>query len=95
MVERVESSLYHQLQHFISDSKWEHQPVLQAVGRDISSLLAQKGGLRGLTIDEEGHVKKGQDSVGVAGQYLGSIGKLDNGQVSVFAALNQGDDVAM
>jgi SRSO17 transposase len=95
MAERVPTSSYHQLQHFISDSKWEHQPVLQAVGRDISGLLAQKGSLRGLTIDEEGHVKKGQESVGVARQYLGSIGKVDNGQVSVFAALNEGDDVAM
>ena len=34
-------------------------------------------------------------SVGVARQYLGSIGKVDNGQVAVFAALSQGDDVAM
>jgi SRSO17 transposase len=95
MVERIPTSSYHQLQHFISDSQWEHQPVLQAVGRDISILLGKKGGLRGLTIDEEGHPKKGQQSVGVARQYLGSIGKVDNGQVSVFAALNQGDDVAM
>jgi SRSO17 transposase len=33
--------------------------------------------------------------VGVSRQYLGSIGKVDNGQVGVFAALVQGDDVGM
>jgi SRSO17 transposase len=95
MVERIEASVYHQLHHFISESQWAHQPVLAAVGRDISTLLASKGGECGLTIDEEGHVKKGKESVGVARQYLGSIGKVDNGQVTVFAALNQADDVAM
>lgn len=95
MAERVVSSSYHQLQHFISDSKWEHEPVLKAVGHDISSLLTSKAAAVGLIIDEEGHVKKGTKSVGVARQYLGSIGKVDNGQVSVFAALNQADDVAM
>jgi SRSO17 transposase len=95
LTERIPSSSYHQLQHFISDSKWEHKPVLQDAGRDISRLLAQQGGACGLTIDEEGHLKKGKESVGGARQYLGSIGKVDNGQVSVFAALNQGEDVAM
>ncbi len=95
MAERVVGSRYHQLQHFISDSPWEHGPVLQAVGRDISQLLSGKGGPKGLLIDEEGHVKKGKESAGVARQYLGSVGKVDNGQVSVLAALNQADDVAL
>ncbi len=94
MVEQVADSTYHQLQHFISDSPWDHKPVLQEVGRDIRQLLTSKGGYRGLIIDEEGHVKKGTKSAGVARQYLGSIGKVDNGQVSVLAALNQQDDVA-
>jgi SRSO17 transposase len=49
----------------------------------------------GLIIDESGHRKRGRNSVGVARQYLGSIGKVDNGQVGVFAALCQGDTVAM
>jgi SRSO17 transposase len=95
MNEQVKDATYHQLHHFISESAWEHKPLLKQLGVDISSLLSKKGGLKGLVIDEEGHVKKGKHSVGVARQYLGSIGKVDNGQVSVFAALNQGDDVGM
>ncbi len=38
-----------------------------------------------LIFDESGFVKKGQNSVGVARQYCGTIGKVDNCQVGVFA----------
>ena len=95
MDEQIVGSRYDQLHHFISESKWAYKPLLLRLGCDISTLLDNKGGLKGLIIDEEGHVKKGKESVGVARQYLGSVGKVDNGQVSVFAALNQGDDVGM
>jgi SRSO17 transposase len=39
-----------------------------------------------LMFDESGFAKKGKDSVGVARQYCGSLGKVDNAQVGVFAA---------
>lgn len=35
--------------------------------------------------DESAFVKKGQDSAGVARQYCGTLGKVENGQVGVFA----------
>jgi len=37
--------------------------------------------------DESGFAKKGDDSVGVARQYCGRTGKVDNCQVGVFAAM--------
>lgn len=95
MDERVKGSNYHQLHHFISESPWLHQPVLQAVSKDMSNMFCKRSEPIGLIVDESGHRKRGRHSVGVARQYLGSIGKTDNGQVGVFAALSQGDDVGM
>lgn len=95
MNERIEKSNYQQLHHFISVSPWEHEPVIEAVSSDISNLFEARAELTGLILDESGHRKRGKKSVGVARQYLGSIGKVDNGQVAVFSALSQGDDVAM
>ncbi|RJQ64300.1 MAG: hypothetical protein C4530_02240 [Desulfobacteraceae bacterium] len=39
-----------------------------------------------MIFDETGFLEKGQDSIGVARQYCGTIGKVDNCQVGVFAA---------
>jgi SRSO17 transposase len=45
------------------------------------------GDLKGVLIfDESGFVKKGQESLGGARQSCGTIGKVDNCQVGVFAA---------
>lgn len=95
MNERISDSEYQQLHHFISVSPWDHVPVIDAIGADISKLFKSRDGSVGLILDESGHRKSGKKSLGVSRQYLGSIGKVDNGQVAVFAALNQGDEVAM
>jgi len=47
--------------------------------------------LIGLYLDESGVGKKGKESVGVAPQYCGNFGKVDNCQVAVFAAIGQKD----
>jgi SRSO17 transposase len=39
-----------------------------------------------VSFEESGFPNKGHDSVGVARQYGGALGKVDNGQVGVFAA---------
>ena len=95
MNERIESSDYQQLHHFISDSPWSHEKVLKEVSKDISELFEKRSASTGLILDESGHRKGGKKSVGVSRQYLGSIGKVDNGQVAVFASLSQADDVGM
>jgi SRSO17 transposase len=87
MCERVVESHYHQIQHFISDSPWEWRPVFDSVAKGISTSMESIGKV-GFLIDEVSFVKKGRQSVGVARQYLGSVGKVDNGQVAVFGALS-------
>jgi len=70
----------------ISDSPWSADAVRDQVALDADQHL---GGTpkSGLLIDESGIKKAGTSSVGVARQWLGRIGKVDNGQVGVFAAL--------
>lgn len=95
MNERIVASSYQQLHHFISESPWDHKPVIERVSKDISTLFSGSSSPVGLILDESGHRKSGKKSVGVARQYLGSIGKTDNGQVGVFCALSQQDQVAL
>jgi SRSO17 transposase len=77
------------LHHFIANSPWDHRPVLDKVARDANALL---GGADDsfLLIDETGFPKKGRDSVGVARQWCGRLGKVDNCQTAVCASLGKG-----
>ena len=45
--------------------------------------------LRILVIDGTGFLKKGVKSVGVAWQYSGTAGRIENSQIGVFAALRE------
>ncbi len=87
MCERVTDSQYHQIQHFISESPWEWRPAFDSVAKGISDAMDGNGKV-GLLIDESSHLKKGNKSVGVARQYCGTIGKVDNGQVAVYGGLS-------
>jgi len=69
------------LQHFISDSTWDEQAVLQVYRRLLAASLADPAGV--IVIDDTGFAKKGRYSVGVARQYSGTLGKTDNCQVAV------------
>ena len=81
---------YFQLQNFISDSPWDARMLMdQVCSQAARSFIGEK--LTGLHIDESGVRKKGVKSVGVDRQYCGNIGKVDNCQVGVFAALSHGD----
>jgi len=48
-----------------------------------------------LLIDESGCPKQGTQSVGVARQWCGQLGKVENGQVGVFAALSRGTEATL
>jgi SRSO17 transposase len=63
--------------------------VLDHVARDADELIgdATEGVL---IIDESGFAKQGKMSVGASRQYLGRLGKVDNGQVAVFGVLAKG-----
>ncbi|MEN0047227.1 MAG: transposase, partial [Bacteroidota bacterium] len=73
------------LRHFLTNSPWSHELLLNQVGQDLNKLMqAEKRKhniLTGFIIDESSHLKKGKHSVGVARQYAGTVGKVDNCQV--------------
>jgi SRSO17 transposase len=88
MEESVEGCNYECAQYFISESPWDYRPVINQVARDVSSLLGNTKPV--LILDESAVAKKGDASAGVARQYNGRMGKIDNCQVGVFAALSDG-----
>jgi SRSO17 transposase len=93
MAEVVPESKSRNLQQFITHSKWDYRDVIDHVSQDVNNLLGDSRNA-GLLIDESGFSKQGKVSVGVSRQWLGRLGKVDNGQVAVFGALANGQYVA-
>jgi SRSO17 transposase len=85
----VEDGCAQQFQHFISNARWRHEPVIDQISRDADRLLGGKPD-SALILDESSFVKQGDRSVGVARQWCGRLGKVDNCQVAVFAVLTDG-----
>jgi len=89
MAEVVPDSCDQSLQHFLSNSNWDERVVMDQVALETSDLIGD-GQNTALIIDESYFAKKGIKSVGVARQWNGHLGKVDNSQVGVFAALSRG-----
>ena len=70
------------LQYFVGQSPWETKPVIAIHQGLIGETLGEEDGVA--LIDESSIVKQGAESVGVAAQYCGSVGKIANGQVGVY-----------
>ena len=94
MEEAVVGADHQQMQHMLTDSPWEHRAVFDPLAQEADDLL---GGSEesAVLIDESGFAKKGKHSVGVARQWCGRLGKVDNCQVGVFAALGKGHLAAL
>ncbi len=74
----------HGLQHFVGSSTWDHRPLLRELAGQIGRDPGTPDGV--IVFDPTGFAKKGDASVGVQRQWLGRLGKVDNGQVGVFIA---------
>jgi SRSO17 transposase len=84
MALQVEGGTIRGMQRFISDVTWDEEQMVWNYHQLVADEMGDPDGV--LMFDESGFVKKGQDSVGVARQYCGSLGKVENCQVGVFAA---------
>jgi SRSO17 transposase len=72
------------LQHFIGCAEWDHQPLMMELARQVGEELGEDDGV--IVFDPSAFPKKGNKSVGVARQWCGRLGKVDNCQVAVYMA---------
>ena len=70
------------LQYFIGESPWDHRPLLARLVEKVAQELGEPNGV--LVIDPSTFPKKGEDSVGVARQWCGRLGKIESCQKGVF-----------
>jgi SRSO17 transposase len=70
------------LQKFIGQADWDHQPLISELARQVGQHLGEADGV--LIFDPSSFPKKGTESVGVARQWCGRLGKVDNCQVGVY-----------
>jgi SRSO17 transposase len=73
------------LGHFITDSPYDDQAMLEKYEKLLFEFLS--GSDLMVTLDGTDHPKQGTHSVGVARQYCGQTGKVDNCQSSVVVGL--------
>jgi SRSO17 transposase len=83
MARHVEGGTIRGLQRFISEVSWDEAQMRWNYHQLVAEEMGDPEGV--LRFDETGFVKTGTDSVGVARQDCGTLGKVENGQVGVFA----------
>jgi len=70
------------MQRLLSTTDWDPHLVRDDLQRYVVDHLGDPGGV--LIIDETGFLKKGTRSAGVARQYSGTAGRIENSQIGVF-----------
>jgi len=70
------------IQFFVGSGKWDDEAVMTELRLHVREELAEPDGV--VIIDPSSFPKKGIDSCGVARQWCGRLGKVDNCQVGVF-----------
>lgn len=82
---------YHKLHHFLTESTWSADKINER-RLEVMNKCSQTRINRGfsLIVDDSGHRKSGNFTAGVGRQYIGEIGKTDNGNVVVTTHLYDG-----
>lgn len=82
---------YHKLHHFLTESTWSAAQINER-RLEVMNKCSQTRISRGfsLIVDDSGHRKSGNFTAGVGRQYIGEIGKTDNGNVVVTTHLYDG-----
>src|SRR5205823_8933678 len=70
------------MQRLLNTAEWDVEGVRDELRKYVAEQLGETDGI--LIIDETGFLKKGDKSAGVARQYSGTAGRIENCQVGVF-----------
>ncbi len=70
------------MQHLLSRASWDADGIRDDVRGYVIEHLGDPGAV--LVVDETGDVKKGTATAGVARQYTGTAGRVENAQVAVY-----------
>ena len=84
MAEQAGLERPYRMQSLLGRSSWSADALRDAVRDYALEALGDPDGV--LVVDETGFVKKGEHSIGVARQYSGTAGRIENTQVGVFLA---------
>jgi SRSO17 transposase len=75
--------MHQSLHHLVADAPWSDEAMLECVRGYALAAMRKQEPVIAWIIDDTGFPKKGKESVGVARQYCGQLGKQDNCRVAV------------
>lgn len=84
MAEQAGLERPYRMQSLLGRSQWNEDALRDEVCAYVIEALGDPAGV--LVVDETGFLKKGEHSAGVARQYSGTAGRIENCQVGVFLA---------
>jgi len=75
--------MHESLHHLVADAPWSDEAVLDRCLDFVIPAMLRRDPVVAWVVDDTGFPKKGRESVGVARQYCGQVGKQDNCRVAV------------
>lgn len=87
-LEFLDENAVRSLQMFMKSYRWDHEAMEARHQSLLARTIASDDGM--ITVDSSEFAKKGKESVGVARQYCGVLGKVDNCQSGVFVGYSSG-----
>jgi len=75
--------MHQSLHHVVADAPWSDEAVLDQCLDFVLPVMLREEPVVAWVVDDTGFPKKGHESVGVARQYCGQVGKQDNCRVAV------------